>query len=318
MKTVQSLLYSAFQTHANRKAIIDPNDGSIITYSALYDQASAVAGYLHAKGIRPGDYVAIALSRSSLYIVAETACLLFGYGAVLMDAAYPQERIAYAAGNAGAKLIIDDSLMAQMLTYPHRAQYQQVPEDFPAVVIYTSGSTGNPKGIAHDQASLGSAILRYQALLKTAPEDTEGILSPFTFIVGCIVFLNPLCAGASMTVIPREVIGNPLALAAFIDKMHITQLFMPPSVLKLFKPAGNSLRLVTTGSERVSDVTSCDYSILISTACPKPAQLLRLFPLRNPIIIRPSDGRWKGAPSICWMKTARRLTRAKFVSQDTS
>ena len=133
VKSVQSLLYSAFQTHANRKAIIDPNDLSSITYSALYDQASTVAGYLHAKGIQPGDYVVIALRRSSLYIVAETACLLYGYGAVLMDAAYPQERIAYAAKNAGAKLIINDSLMEQMLTYPYRAQYQHVPEDFPAV-----------------------------------------------------------------------------------------------------------------------------------------------------------------------------------------
>lgn len=282
VKSVQSLLYSAFQTHANRKAIIDPNDLSSITYSALYDQASTVAGYLHAKGIQPGDYVVIALRRSSLYIVAETACLLYGYGAVLMDAAYPQERIAYAAKNAGAKLIINDSLMEQMLTYPYRAQYQHVPEDFPAVVIYTSGSTGNPKGIAHDQASLGCAILRYQALLKTAPEDTEGILSPFTFIVGCIVFLNPLCAGASVTVIPRDMIENPLALAAFIDRMHISQIFMPPSVLKLFKPTGNSLRVVTTGSERVSDVSSRDYSIYNLYGMSETCAAVTAFPIDKP------------------------------------
>ena len=282
VKTVQSLLYSAFQTHADRTAILDPNNGSIITYSSLYDQASTVAGYLQAKGIQPGDYVVIALSRSSLYIVAETACLLFGYGAVLMDAAYPQERITFAAANAEAKLVIDDQLMAQMLAYPHRAQYQQVPADFPAVVIYTSGSTGNPKGILHDQASLGSAILRYQVLLKTAPEDTEGILSPFTFIAGCIVFLNPLCAGASMTVIPREVIGNPLALAAFIDRMHISQLFMPPSVLKLFNPAGKSLRVVTTGSERVSDVTSCDYSIYNLYGMSETCAAVTAFPIDKP------------------------------------
>lgn len=282
VKSVQRLLYSAFQTHANRKAIIDPNDLSSITYSALYDQASTVAGYLHAKGIQPGDYVVIALRRSSLYIVAETACLLYGYGAVLMDAAYPQERIAYAAKNAGAKLIINDSLMEQMLTYPYRAQYQHVPEDFPAVVIYTSGSTGNPKGIAHDQASLGCAILRYQALLKTAPEDTEGILSPFTFIVGCIVFLNPLCAGASVTVIPRDMIENPLALAAFIDRMHISQIFMPPSVLKLFKPTGNSLRVVTTGSERVSDVSSRDYSIYNLYGMSETCAAVTAFPIDKP------------------------------------
>lgn len=261
MKSAQSLLYSAFQTHLDRKAIIDPNDGSITTYSALYDQAARVAGYLHDRGIKTGDYVVIALRRSNLYIVAETACLLFGYAAVLMDAAYPQERIAYAAGNAGAKLIIDDQLMETMLAFPCRAEYHPVEADVPAVVIYTSGSTGNPKGIVHDQGSLGSAVLRYQALLKTSPEDTEGIVSPFTFIVGCMVILNPLCAGASVTIISREVIGNPMALAAFIDRMHISQVFIPPSVLKLFKPIGNSLRVVTTGSERVSDVTLRDYTI---------------------------------------------------------
>lgn len=259
--SVQELLFSAFQTHANRTAMIDPDGKGGMTYAALYDQASRVAGYLRSKGLRAGEYVVIALSRSSLYIVAETACLLFGYGAVLMDAAYPEERIAYAARNSNAKLIIDEPLMAEMLTYPCQAPYQPVPGDCPAVVIYTSGSTGNPKGILHDQASLGSAVMRYQALLKTSEEDTEGILSPFTFIAGCIVFLNPLCAGASVTIIPRDVIGNPMALAAFINRMRVSQLFMPPSVLKLFKPAGDSLRVVTTGSERVSGVSPGDYAI---------------------------------------------------------
>ena len=294
VKTVQSLLYAAFQAHAGRKAIIDPTNGTITTYSALYDQASRVAGYLHANGVQPGDYVVIAMSRSSLYIVAETACLLFGYGAVLMDAAYPEERIAYAASNAKAKLIIDDALMVQMLSHPYQAQYQQVPEECPAVVIYTSGSTGKPKGIVHDQACLASAIGRYQALLKTAPEDTEGILSPFTFIVGCIVFLNPLCAGASVTIIPRDVIGNPLSLAAFIDRMHISQLFMPPSVLKLFRPAGSSLRVVTTGSERVSNVTSQDYPIYnlygMSETCAAVTAFLIDKPYHNTPIGRAMEG----------------------------
>ncbi len=253
-----------------------------MTYSAVYDQASRVAGYLQAWGLQTGDYVVLALSRSVRYIIAEAACLIFGYGAVLMDASYPEERIAYAAQNAGAKLIIDDQLMSEMLAHPHPAQYRQVPADAPAVVIYTSGSTGNPKGILHDQASLAHAILRYQALLKTAPEDIEGILSPFTFIVGCIVFLNPLCAGASVTIIPREVLGNPLELAEFIDRMSITQLFMPPSVLKLFKPVGHSLRMVTTGSERVSGLTSSEFSIYNLYGMSETCAAVTAFPIDKP------------------------------------
>ena len=73
-----------------------------------------------------------------------------------------------------------------------------------------------------------------------------------------------------------------MALAAFIDRMHITQLFMPPSVLKLFKPAGNSLRLVTTGSERVSDVASRDYSIYNLYGMSKTCAAVTAFPIDKP------------------------------------
>ena len=282
MKNVQSLLYSAFQTHAKRKAIVDPNTGNITTYAALYDQASRVAGYLCDKGLQAGDYVVLALSRSGLYIAAETACLLYGYGAVLMDAAYPEERIAYAAENAGAKLIIDDQLMAEMLAYPYRAQYRQLPPDCPSVVIYTSGSTGKPKGILHDQASLGSSVMRFQALVKTSPEDVEGHIAAFSFIAGCMHFLLPLCAGASVTIIPREIVGNPLMLAEFIDRMQVSQIFIPPSALRLFKPRGNSLRVVLTGSERVSGVASQGYAIYNVYGMSETGAPVAAFPIDKP------------------------------------
>lgn len=282
MKSVQSLLYSAFQIHANRTAVIEPDDGSFMTYAVLYDQASRVAGYLRAKGIQPGEYVVIALSRSSRYIVAETACLLFGYGAVLMDAAYPEERISYAAKDADAQLIIDEQLMTEMLAYPQRAEYHEVPADFPAVVIYTSGSTGRPKGILHDQGGMGGAVLRYQALLRTSEADTEGIISPFTFIGGCIVFLHPLCFGASVTIIPREVIVNPLALAEFIDRRRVSQILMPPSVLKLFKPVGHSLRVVSTGTERVSGLASDDFLIYNLYGMSETCAAVMSFPIDKP------------------------------------
>lgn len=282
MRRIQSLLYTSIQTHWDRSAIVDPRDRSSMPYASLYERSSRVAGYLRSKGLQTGDYVVIALSRSSAYIIVETACLLFGYGAVLMDADHPQERIAYAARDTGAKLIIDDQLMAEMLTFPQQAQYQPLAADLPAVVIYTSGSTGKPKGILHDQSSLGSAIQRYQALLNTTPEDTEGILSPFTFIASCIAFLNPLCAGASVTIIPRDVIGNPLALAEFIDHMHITQLFMPPSVLKLFKPKGHSLRVVTTGSERVSGLSFRDFPVWNLYGMSETCAAVTAFPIDRP------------------------------------
>ena len=56
----------------------------------------------------------------------ETACLLFGFGAILMDAAYPEERIAYAAGDVGAKIVIRPAMLPEMLAWPQKAAFGTV------------------------------------------------------------------------------------------------------------------------------------------------------------------------------------------------
>ena len=65
-----------------------------------------------------------------------------------------------------------------------------------------------------------------------------------------------------MTPIPREVIMNPRELALFIDRMGITWTYLSPKVLKVFREAGQTLRMVTTGSERVSGIAPRRYPIM--------------------------------------------------------
>lgn len=260
--SLQQLLYASIQAHADRRAILDPTNGSAMTYAQLYDLAARAAGCLQSRGVRAGDMVVIALDRSVRYIVAEVACALFGFGAVLMDAEYPRERIDYAAGDAGAKLVIDAALMDALLAYPRRAEYRVVPEDCPAAAIYTSGSTGRPKGILHDQASAGGAVLRNHAVFHPAPDDVEGLVAPFTFIAGYALIMHPLCAGGCLTIIPREVVVDPLRLADFIERTGVTCTYIPPKALKVFRPRGKSLRLVATGSERVSGIGPREYEII--------------------------------------------------------
>ena len=262
MKSLQQLLRAAFRTHANRRAILDPASGSAMTYEELYDLAARAAGFLQSQGIREGDFVVIALGRSIQYIVAEVACALFGFGAVLMDADYPGERIDYAAGDAGAKLVIDEALISEMLTCPRRAEYREAAPDCPAVVIYTSGSTGKPKGILHDQASVGGAVLRNHSVFHPTPDDVEGLVAPFTFIAGYALTMHPLCAGGCLTIIPREVIVDPIRLADFIERTGVTCTYIPPKALKVFKSRGKTLRLVATGSERVSGIGPREYEII--------------------------------------------------------
>lgn len=261
MNSIQHLLYASMQVNADRTAILDAGDGGRISYSALFESSSRAAGYLRSIGVQPGDRVVIALQRSVSYIVTELACLLFGYGAVLMDTNAPAERIAYAAKEANAKQIIDPAFAVQMLEYPHPAEYRQVPVTFPAVILYTSGSTGKPKGILHDQLSLGNAVCRNWKLMEPVPGDIEGLTVPFTFVAGCTAALNSLCAGACVTIIPREVTIDPPALAEFIHRMGVTLAYIPPGVLKHFQPISRTLRRVITGSERISGLAPYSFPV---------------------------------------------------------
>lgn len=260
MNTIQSLLYASMKTHASRKAVLDP-EGSDLTYADLFGKASRTAGYLRSKGLVPGDFAVIALPKSVPFIIVETACLLFGFGAVLMDSGYPEERISYAAKDAGAKIVVEPHMLPEILSWPEQAEFREVPEETPAVVVYTSGSTGKPKGILHDQESLFNSIRRRQTILKPSPEDIAGLVPPFTFIAGCVTTVNPLCCGACVTVVPREVIINPRELAAMIERLGITWIYLSPKVLKVFQETGHSLRMVTTGSERVSGIGPRRYTI---------------------------------------------------------
>lgn len=64
-----------------------------------------------------GDIVAIVMPRSIDYIIAETACLLYGVCAVLLDSGYPKERIDFSVRDSGAKLIIDEEFFNKALSF---------------------------------------------------------------------------------------------------------------------------------------------------------------------------------------------------------
>ena len=260
MNTIQSILYKSFQDNADRNALIDA-DGSTITYEELFTGVSKVAGYLKERGLKTGDFVVIALSKSVPYIFVELACFLYGYGAVLMDESYPMERIEYAMKDSGGKLIIDARMFKDMLSTGRACDYHEVPGDTPAVIIYTSGSTGKPKGILHDQESIYNSITRRQTILKPSKDDIAGLVPPFTFIAGCITTLNALTAGACATVVPRQTIINPKELSRFINQRKISWIYMSPKILKVFEEEGATLRMVVTGSERVSGIAPRRYTI---------------------------------------------------------
>lgn len=259
MKTIAKMLDEGIKIGGSSRALFDEN--TTITYNQFQNMTDNIAAYLQNKGLKVGDIVAIVMPRTIYYLVVECACLRYGYGALLLDTHYPQDRIDFCINDSGAKLVFDDDMYKEAVSFNGGPNKVDVPEDTPATVAYTSGSTGRPKGVLHDQASIGLFMDRMFDVIK--PDSTEicGAVAPFTFAAHFLEAIRALCAGGCSTPIDRELVMNPIELAEFIDKHQITNVYLPPKIAKLFHQKGDSLRVVLTASEPVRDVAPEGYKL---------------------------------------------------------
>ena len=109
----------------------------VMTYGDLLDQVRRVAGGLVARGIKPGDRVAIFMKNQPEYLVVEYAIWLMGAAIVPINAKLHAKEVEWILENAGAALLFT--------------------------------SPGLTEGITADLIEVGSAA--YSDLLAAAPFD---------------------------------------------------------------------------------------------------------------------------------------------------
>ncbi|MBL1375661.1 AMP-binding protein, partial [Acinetobacter baumannii] len=80
-------------------------DEHVLTYEQLYEQASAVAGDLRARGVHPGDRVGLVLPNVPAYPVVFYGALLAGAVAVPMNPLLSAREIEYYLTDSGAALV---------------------------------------------------------------------------------------------------------------------------------------------------------------------------------------------------------------------
>lgn len=134
-----------------KKAAVTAADKTL-TYEELNEEANKIANALIEKGIGVGDIVAFMLPRKSFLIAAMLGILKAGAAYMPVDPDYPQSRIDYMLSDSGAKYLITENNIKDLLNNGNTAnpRIQVTAEDL-CYYIYTSGSTGKPKsaGILH-------------------------------------------------------------------------------------------------------------------------------------------------------------------------
>jgi amino acid adenylation domain-containing protein len=208
-----------------------------ITYAELDRRSNAVAWQLVDLGVKPGQLVAVRVSRGAELVLAVLAVLKSGAAYLPLDPGVPESRWAFMTTDAGAVALVgDDAALADRLglnlvpvaAVDGDARARQAPPvrasaDDLAYCIYTSGSSGNPKGVAVPHRGPVNLIRHY---LRTRSSLRTLQWSAFGFDVHVQEMFTALASGAALVLIGDDDRYDPDAVVAALTEHGVERLFM--------------------------------------------------------------------------------------------
>jgi fatty-acyl-CoA synthase len=180
-------------------------DGLRISWADLAERLRAVAGLLHARGVRPGDVVAVLMKNSAAYL--DIAFATSYLGAVLLPINYrlAREEVSYIVSDAGARVLCVDEELTALAAGTHEvivlgAAAQRDPRTLgtdarcpPCTVrgpqdrmrlMYTSGTTAHPKGVPHTYANFYWKNVDHVITLGITRESRANVVGPLYHVGG--------------------------------------------------------------------------------------------------------------------------------------
>ncbi|MFF2076348.1 amino acid adenylation domain-containing protein [Kitasatospora sp. NPDC058162] len=224
-----------------------------ITYAELVRYATAIAGRLRAGGVGADDIVALCAPRSAWFVVAATGILFSGAAYLPLDPVMPSVRQAHMLRFAKAVVGDVDPAVAPefVLDFPAlraeaRAASTQPTADAVsrllgaspapghlAYVIFTSGSTGTPKGACLEHRNLQNLLAFRASDCELRPGVEIPQTAPVTFDISVWQMFAGLVAGATVCVVPDEVMRDPSALTEMIAAHRYEYVELVPSLISV-------------------------------------------------------------------------------------
>ncbi|KAL8826215.1 MAG: hypothetical protein Q9191_003942 [Dirinaria sp. TL-2023a] len=227
-----------------------------VSFKELNASANILARSLAKRGLKHGDVVGLAVSRSIDLLVVILAVLKLGAAYVPIDPSFPAERINQMIEDAGPKLILlsdrptkglahwkdlclsvgeaRDSSIVDTTNLGTEIQTQDL-----AYVIYTSGSTGRPKGV---EISHGASANFLSSLRKYEPGCNEHdrllAITTISFDMSALELLLPLVSGSTMIVANASAVKDPRELISLMKRHQVTILQATPATWTMLLESG--------------------------------------------------------------------------------
>src|SRR3954463_15999341 len=238
--------------HADRVALRTKDDELSLTWGELAERVDALAGGLHALGVRRGDRVGLMIGNRPEFHIADLAVTTLGAAPFSVYLTSAPEQVAYVVDDAAADVMIVEAAFESRVPvsvkhtvvverwddllvpgFDSEAHWRAVQPDDILTLIYTSGTTGPPKGVQIAHRNEMAAGRSFDQIIQF-PEGARVVsYLPMAHIAerSCSQSL-PILFGFTVTDCPnaREVIG-------YLPEVRPTWFFSVPRIFEKLKAA---------------------------------------------------------------------------------
>jgi len=272
----------------DKPAVVLAPSGATLTYAELDERSSRLCRVLEARGIVPGDHLALIMENRLAYAEVGWACRRYGISCVPVNWHLSADEAAYIVDDSDARAVIVSGTLGE-LAGDLRARdlpkvdvwlctgdvegYERYDEAVAAVdgspypgdgrgapMFYSSGTTGRPKGIQHPPADLVAAS-RMGALRPLPSPDRDSVYlvpGPLYHAAPYATSMNSVAVGATLVVMERF---DALETLRAIERWRVTGgQFVPTHFVRMLKLPEE----VRSGI----DVSSLRFAIHAAAPCP--------------------------------------------------
>jgi long-chain acyl-CoA synthetase len=251
---IARLLWRAARVDGRRPALA-LGEQVVADYGAFAGAAAALAGGLAAKGLRPGDRVALVMKNGPDYLRALYGVWHGGLAAVPVNAKLHQREIAYILGHAGVKTVLTTPDLAETVAKAAGEVAPRPPvivagdadwrglltadpvdgveraDDDVAWLFYTSGTTGRPKGAMLTHRNLLAAVQGYLSDVDAVPDEATILhAAPISHGSGLYNFMFVL--RGALQAVPESGGFQPDEMLSLFRHHRDVVLFAAPTMLK--------------------------------------------------------------------------------------
>jgi long-chain acyl-CoA synthetase len=234
-----------------RAALVAPEAPSLAcgrelhTYEQTWDRCRRLIGALRAKGVGPGDRVAVVGPNCHRYVELYQAVPGAGMVLVPLNQRHTEAELRYALEDSGATVlfaardvgdlgtVVEEVIdlgegYERLVTEGPAAEFPELDESTLAGLFYTGGTTGAAKGVMLTHRNLVANAFHFQALWPFDRETCWLIAAPLFHAAGSIAVLPTVWHAGHQVVLPAFDPGVALDL---IERFGVTVTLVVPTML---------------------------------------------------------------------------------------